>query len=442
MSYWREASKDGRRLLYGTLIKRLTRSRAPTPMQLKLVHIGRFCIAVLRRFDEDDGFRLCGSLAYTSLLALVPLVTVGLAAFAAFPAFTNFTEAIQQFFANNLLPATVAQKVLTSIDEFTSNAARLTALGVMMIAVTAFMLMATIERAFNMIWRVRRGRSVVSRILVFWCVMTLGPILVGASLTLTAYAVSRWLGPASGLPWITDVFLFLIPVGLMAVAFTLLYMIVPSNAVEFRHAAIGGVAAAFMFELVKRGFTAYISHFPSYTMVYGALAVIPIFLVWLYLLWVVTILGAQIAALAPDYRYVARHGERPAVPTFRATLGVLRVLVMAQRRAESPSTRRIANESQLPSESVDAILSRLAEAGIVGAMQGGRWALVVDPHSMSVGDLYHHFALAREAGRAGEAEDVFDALIAELAKSAQTALQRPLSSLAPPASEPTLKSPS
>ena len=352
-----------------------------------------------------------------------------------FRAFTDFTSTIQRFFAENLLPVTVAEKVLASIDEFSRNAARLTALGVALIAVTAFMLMDTIEHAFNMIWRVRHGRSVVFRVLVFWCVMTLGPVLFGASLTLTGYAVSRWLGFASGLPWITDVVLILVPIGLTAVAFTLLYMIVPGRPVDARYASIGGLTAAIVFELVKRGFAAYIAHFPSYTMVYGALAVIPIFLVWLYLLWVVTILGAHIAALLPDYGYISTHrldASTPA-PTFRDTLRVLTVLVSAQRDASPVTMRQISRASRMPTEWVDAILNRLAQLGLIGRMQDGRWSLIVDPNQMSVGSVYYHFALAREVGPKGEAAsdaEPLDALISEMLKSAHGVLSQPLSSLA------------
>src|SRR3972149_6109340 len=158
-------------------------------MLRKLRQLGRFVVRVLMRFQEDDGPRVAASLTYTTLLSLVPLATIALAAVSAFPVFSEFRAALQEFLAENMLPPDVARTVSGHLDEFAANAARLTALGTAVLAVTAILLMFTIERAFNGIWRVQRARSPVVRVLVYWGVLTLGPVLVGASLSMTSYLV-------------------------------------------------------------------------------------------------------------------------------------------------------------------------------------------------------------------------------------------------------------
>src|SRR5262245_47760967 len=242
--------------------ERSARHDSDVPHRLQL--LARFAAHVGRRFVEDNCLHLAASLTYTTLLSLVPLLTIALTLVSAFPVFKEFTQGVDDFFAQNVLPPVVAKTVTRYITQFTDRAGRLTAVGVSFLAVTAVMLMLTIERAFNTIWRIRRPRPLVFRILTYWAVLTLGPLLIGVSLTMTSYLVSASLGFAEQVPGGATVLLGLVPVLLAIVAFTLLYFLVPNRSLLLRHAVIGGLAAALMFEMMKRGFALYIAKVPSY----------------------------------------------------------------------------------------------------------------------------------------------------------------------------------
>ena len=401
------------------------------PILRSIRSVLRFAGAVLRRFQEDDGIRLCASLAYTSLFAIVPIVTVGLAVFAAFPAFEQFTQTIQRFFATNVLPADVAQTTLSYIDQFARNAGRLTAVGTIVVAVTAILLMSTIERAFNQIWRVRRARSLTVRLFMYWGVMTLGPILVGASLSLTSYLITHATDLTAKWPWIADMMIRIVPMLLMAAAFTLLYLVVPGKTPALKHALVGGIAAALMFESMKYGFALYLQGMPTYTMVYGTLAAFPIFLMWLYLSWVVAALGAEITALAPDFHEVTpRRSSRPE-PSFQAALAVLRTLVGGQRDGKALSSRGIANAARLQVELTDLMLERLARDGWIGRVIPERWTLLVDPENVTIGTVYQRWALQSSHHGEGKrgSNDAIDRAVDRLERGVLQSLAQPLSSL-------------
>jgi membrane protein len=264
--------------------------------------LGQFVSGVLRRFRDDGCLTLAGSLTYTSLLALVPLLTIVLTIASAFPLFEEMTRGVDAFLAQNMLPPAVAKTVTAAIEEFTQSAAELTAAGLLMLAVTAILLLLTIESAFDRIWRVSRPpRRLVLRIVAYAAVLAFGPLLIGLSLTITSYLVTVSLGVVRHVPGGGDAVLAVVPVILTAAALTLVYLVMPNRRVRFADAAVGGIAAAVMFEAMKRGFAFYVANFPNYRLIYGAFAAVPIFLVWVYLSWVVTLLGAVIAALRPDY---------------------------------------------------------------------------------------------------------------------------------------------
>ena len=161
--------------------------------------------------------------------------------------------------------------------------------------------MYTIERTFNSIWRVRKARRAGRRLVMYIAILAIGPILIGLSLSITSYVVSVSLGLAAGVPGAGEAILWIAPLLLTVAAFALLYVAVPETAVEPVHALVGGAVAGVLFELMKRGFAFYVSQVPTYTMVYGAFATVPLFLLWIYLSWVVTALGAVVAALLPDF---------------------------------------------------------------------------------------------------------------------------------------------
>jgi membrane protein len=399
-----------------------------TPVRNRLQLLGRLADHVGRRFVDDGCFSLAGGLAYTSLLALVPLATIALTVIAAFPVFKEFTQGIDSFFAQNMLPPALAKAVTGSINQFTENAGRLTAVGVVFLGVTAIMLMMTIEAAFNAIWRVQRPRPLVLRVLVYWGVLTLGPLLIGVSLTATSYLVSASLGYARQIPGGGAVLLGLVPLALTALAFTLVYLVVPNRPVQLRHAAIGGCLAALMFELMKRGFAIYIAKVPSYTLVYGAFATVPIFLLWIYLSWVVALLGAVIAAALPDLYVLRRRTAGPPGAQFRDALEILRVLVRAQVAARTPRTREVFAEAHVPRESGERLLEELAAAGWVARVVGDRWTLACDPDHVTLAQVYERLVLSA-SGTWRESDAVLDGVMERAAAGAGRAIGMPLRTL-------------
>jgi membrane protein len=395
-----------------------------TPLQL----LGRFAGHLGRRFVDDGCFSLAGGLAYTSLLALVPLITIALTMVAAFPVFKEFTQSIDSFFAQNMLPPTLAKAVTGYVTQFTENAGRLTAVGVVFLGVTAIMLMTTIETAFNSIWRVQRPRPVVVRVLVYWGVLTLGPLLIGVGLTATSYLVSASLGYARQVPGGAAALLGLVPLVLTAVAFTLLYLVVPNRRVEFKHAAIGGCFAALMFELMKRGFAVYISKVPSYTLVYGAFATVPIFLLWIYLSWVVALLGAVITATLPDLHVLRDPAAVRPGAQFRDALEILRVLVRAQAAARTPRTREVLAEGRVAREAGERLLEELAAAGWLARVVGDRWTLACDPDQVTIAQVYERLVFARSAAGDG-GDEVMESVIERAVAGTGRAIGAPLRTL-------------
>ena len=401
-----------------------------TPVRSRLQLFGRFAIHVGRRFIDDNCFNLAASLAYTTLLALVPLVTIALTVVAAFPVFREFTQGLDDFFGKEILPPTLAKAVTGYIDQFTRSAARLTAVGIAFLAVTAIMLMMTIERAFNTIWRVRRPRPLALRVLTYWGVLTLGPLLIGMSLTVTSYVVSVSLGLARQVPGGGTALIGLVPLVLTAVAFTLMYYVVPNRPMELKHAVIGGLAAAVVFEAMKRGFALYLANFPTYTLVYGAFAAIPIFLIWIYASWVVALLGAVITALAPDFRMAREARETQGGISFAGALEILRVLIRAQRASRTPRTREILSEARTPREAGERVLEELAAAGWVARVVGDRWTLACDPDVVTIADVFRRLVFEPAGGKGRGTDAALDGVIQRAAAGFDRAIAAPIKTLA------------
>jgi membrane protein len=398
-------------------------------MRHPLQQLGRFILHVLRRFQEERCLQIASSLTYTTLLSLVPLLTVALTLISAFPAFSEFTSHVDDFLSENVLPEAIGDVISRYIEEFTEKAARLTALGIAGLALTSFLLMYTIERAFNVIWRVRRGRGTAQRVVMYWSILTLGPALIGASLTMTTFVLSRSLGWVES-AWLGDTVLRLVPPLFTVAAFTLLYYIVPSRPVQPRHAFIGGLVAGVSFEIMKRGFALYVALTPTYTIVYGAFATIPVFLVWIYASWVVTVLGAVVTALLPDYRLL--RGEKRAVTgvAFADALEILRVLIDCQRRSETPDVRRICERAAVTRETCEAILERLCDAGWVARAAGWRWVLACDPGNVTIAEVYRRFVIDPERLIERVGEGASRDMLRGIAADVESDMAVPLESLA------------
>lgn len=252
-----------------------------------------------RRIDEDNMTTLAGNLAYVSLLSLVPLIAVIFALFAAFPMFSDVSLTLRHFVFANFLPAT-GDVIQRYIEQFVANSNKMTAVGACGLIVTALLLMYAIDSALNTIWRSKRVRPKVYSFAVYWMILTLGPLLAGASLAISSYLLSlRW---ASELNGVIDNVLRIFPLLLSWISFWLLYSIVPTTSVLNRDAVLGALVAAALFELGKKGFALYITTFPSYQLIYGVISVIPILFVWVYWTWCIVLLGAEITVTLGEYR--------------------------------------------------------------------------------------------------------------------------------------------
>jgi membrane protein len=290
--------------------------------------------------------------------------------------------------------------------------------------------MVSIERAFDRIWRVSRPRPLGLRLLTYSAIIVLGPLLIGVSLTITSYLVTVSLGMARNVPGAASALLAAVPVLLSTIAFTLLYLIVPNRRVRVRHAAVGGMVAAVLFELTKRGFAVYVANFPNYRLIYGAFAAVPIFLVWIYLSWVVTLLGAIVVALLPDLgpaRAWARAGQ---AAVFRGALAILRVLVRSRHAVRAFDTAHLLAQAGVPVELGERVVLRLAAAGWASQGAGRRWSLACDPERVSIADVYRVLVFDAEGACAGRMDPAIEAILERAASGVAAALDMPLSALA------------
>ncbi len=398
-------------------------------MPFPLRQLGRFLAHVFRRFNQDRCFQIASSLTFTTLLALVPLVAITLALAAAFPVFSGLGEQIHAFLLANMLPEKAGRVVTGYIEQFSGRAGQLTALGTAVLAIAAFMMMFTIEHAFNSIWRVSRPRSVAQRILIYWATLTLGPVLIGASLSMTSYIVGASLGLSRQIPFAGSAILGFVPFVLTCAAFTLLYYIVPNRPVRPRHALVGGLVAALAFEIMKRSFALYIAQFPTYTLIYGAFAVIPIFLLWIYLSWVVIVIGALIAALAPDFSALREIVRRPPGSGFAEALTLLLVLARAQQGPELLELGQIAKRASLTGERTESHLERMVARGWVSRSAGNRYGLVCDTERLLAAEVYREFVLDGKVSSGAQSSKAVRTLLEQFAARTDQALDLSLKRL-------------
>ncbi|MDN3380399.1 MULTISPECIES: virulence factor BrkB family protein [unclassified Pseudoalteromonas] len=233
-----------------------------------------------------------GYLAYVTLLSLVPLIAVAVAIFSAFPGFEETRIAIENFLFTNFVP-TSSDVIKEHISSFAGNANQMTAVGVSFLAAIALLLMKNVDATLNRIWRIKKKRPLMISLSVYWMILTLGPVLLGASIGISSYIVSLVSFADQGIPGFSGFLIKLLPFIISMAGFILLYTLVPNTRVPFKAAIPGAIFAAVLFELTKKGFALYISHFPSYELIYGAVATIPILFVWVYLSWTVVLLGAE-----------------------------------------------------------------------------------------------------------------------------------------------------
>ena len=349
-----------------------------------------------QRFVEDRCLQIASSLTFTTLLAIVPIVTIALTVAGAFPVFGSLLTQVQDFIVASLMPKSV-DAVAGYAEQFSENAARLTAVGVLFLAVTALLMMFTIERAFNDIWRVPWRRRLLQRILVYWTVLTIGPLFIGASLSVTSYVITLSLGIVDESPEMGFVIVRFIPLALTSMAFALMYYAVPNRQVRRGDALLGGVAAGVCFEAMKQGFGFYIAHFPTYKLVYGAFAMVPIFLLWIYLSWLIIVAGAVLVAVLPEWR--ERAGQSRPVPgsDFFDALQVLRILWRAHKTGEVVLLSKLHPVVKVRVDHLEKMLATLSGAGWVARSGPNGWLLSHDAATIKAEDIYRLFVFHTDA---------------------------------------------
>ena len=362
-----------------------------------------FALYSLRRFNADGCFAASGALSYTTLVSLVPLAVIALGSLSSFPIFAPVRDQLLGLVLENFVPSIGAQAAWW-FRAFADSATQTTAIGAAGILATGVLLLVTVEDQLNLIWRVTAPRPWVQRLLAYWTLITLGPLLVGVSLSLSTYfeIAARQAGCGQqALAWFTSSWLHglarAVPALLEFVALTLLYGLIPNCAVRWRDGAFGAVIATLTIEILKVGFSIYISATSFYSTVYGALAIIPIFLFWMYISWMAVLIGAVVAAALPNWRIDGRIGEVPAGGVrLGLSLALIAALARAQRRGETKSTPALAAELGVATTVIDEHVKPLAEAGFAAHTQSGRWVLAWSPESATLHDLYQalHLPLA------------------------------------------------
>ncbi len=344
---------------------------------------------LLKNFSEDNCQRSAAALCYTTLLSLVPLTAVVFAIFSAFPVFEGVATEIQRFIFQNFVPAS-GEVIQHYLEQFAEKASHLTAIGIGFLILSALLLMNTIEAAMNDIWHVTTPRKALPKFMVYWATLTLGPILIGTSLAITSYLTSLpFFNETPLLGGLWNQLLGILPFLATALACTLLYAIVPNTRVPTLYALIGALVAAALFELAKKGFALYVTEFPTYEIVYGALASIPVFLVWIYLSWLVVLLGAEITYSLAHFQTSDSSQSGDAGRRLLYDFRVIGHLWQSQCWGELMTLEDfLENDPSLSKTTATETLERLERAGLVHHTQE-RWALTKEISSLTLHDLYH-----------------------------------------------------
>ena len=376
----------------------------------------------LQRLREVRLPQVAGSLTFTTVLALVPILTIGLAILTAFPLFASFRSSLEAYFTQSLMPKGISTTILGYLTQFATKATRLSAVGGVLLMLTAVMTMAMIEKTFNQIWQIKRKRPLAKRVIVYWTIVTLGPLLIGVSISFTSYLFSATNDVMRSTPLVGDVLYATTSILLTALAYTFLYMAVPNKQVDLRDAVSGALVAAIAFEIAKRLFAVFIKQFPTYTVIYGALAAVPIFLIWIYMSWLITLIGAVIAASLPIVKFERWWHVPTPGSAFEDAMAVLKVLIMARLRDEKAqvSVLDIRRQTRFGIDEIEGLLERMLAVGWVARIDqddvpakrhawwhakdqhGEEWILVMNPAALAMSDVYRLFVfdtLDKEAGK-------------------------------------------
>jgi membrane protein len=342
----------------------------------KLLDLLGYLRFVLRRWTADRCPQIAGSLTFTTLLALVPTFAIAVSLLSALPFFEDVLVQIKIFLLLNLVPEIAGKIITVYMEEFRANSARLTTGGGVVLFVTALALMLTVDRSINAIWRSQRSRKWWVSLLAYVMLLTMGPVLIGVSVSVTTYLMMTLSSGIGDVDARTHSFLLqFVPISMSAVAFFLLYRLVPHQKVAWADAMVGGVIAAVMFELAKEVFAIYVRWAPL-SVVYGAFAAVPFFLLWMYLSWLVVLLGAELAASLGDWR-TGRWRTFGQVPHLGDAVGVVRRLFDA--KGQGVSFQLLRETTHVSPADLDRVLDHLVASGLVTRVARDSYAITDAP---------------------------------------------------------------
>lgn len=358
----------------GELIQRL-----PAPLG--------FALFLCRRLRDGRCLEAAGSLTFTTLLAIVPFLTITLTVVSGFKIFEVFSTQFKNFLLTNLVPDSAGKVITVYMRQFADNADRLTAMGTLSLIVTALAMMFTIDETFNRVWRVRRKRTLLFKTLIYWSVLTLGPLILGVSLTLTSWLAAQ--GAVASSNHVVTSVLSSGPFLLSLSGFALLYRVVPNCPVPGRHALIAALFTSVSFELMKNLFGFYVRQFGTFKLVYGAFASFPIFLLWLYLTWVVVLAGAVVSASLSYWRAGAWRRKQNPHQRINDAVHLLIALESCRHQGEIPQLGTLRRRLGLGQDELHELLEQLAERGWVQPTGTDRWLLAWSLERILLRDLYH-----------------------------------------------------
>lgn len=388
-----------------------------------LRRVAHFALLLYSRFCLHQGLQNAASLTYTTLLSLVPLMTVVVAILTAFPVADQMAEVIQDFIFENFVPAS-GEQVQQYLLEFSSKASRLTGIGFIALVIVALLMMRNIDQALNIIWEAPRKRTIAKQFLIYWALLSLGPLLLVLSLAVTSYIISiPLLVEAEQTLGLGRRLIDFAPLAASTLAFFLMYLVIPNRRVPAFHAISGGLLAAMLFELAKRAFAVYVTTFTSYQAIYGAMAVVPIFLVWVYLSWVIFLLGAEFTCSLQMYGS-SQQGAADDRGKLEQGLRLLAQLHDAYQRGERLSAEDllVAVENG-PLLQLQAVLAGLQRSGYILEAGDDCLLLAKDLRQVTLYELVRDLQIPLPLVAEGEIGD--GVLFARL-QQAQTALSEPL----------------
>lgn len=399
----------------------LTRRLARLRDRERVLSFGHF---LWLRFLDDRLFQAAGSLAYTTVFAIVPLAVVVFGVLSAFPVFERWSDQLSHYVFTNFVPS-AARAAEGYLRQFSASAGQLTAAGFIALVVSLLITLNSVEQTFNRIWRVSSARPTLTRFLVYWTVLTLGALLAAAMLAISNTLFSMPLfGTVQG-QWLADLALGWAPVAIELLCVLGVYRVVPHLTVHWRHALAGALLATAMLESVKWGMGMYLSSFQSYQKLYGTVAFVPILLLWIYLCWVSVLLGASLASSLAAYRYQPHALRLPPGHDLYALLRVLGRFGLARRDGDSLDEGRLLElEPMLTDSQLQQLLQGLERAGIVRDDGRGQWLLARDLDRIVLAELYEQMELRVPAAEVPL--PLHDDALGVTVRSTLDALRRPL----------------